>query len=514
MDEKTLDKILLDGNSLSLEQVAMVASGLARAELSPEAVGAVRLARDQVESILSEGKTAYGINTGFGNLAEVIVAKADLQRLQVNLVRSHACGVGAPLARHEARALVLLRANVLAKGHSGIREATLRLLLELLERDVVPVIPEKGSVGASGDLAPLAHLALTLIGEGECWLEGERLPSSEALRRAGLKPIELGAKEGLALVNGTQAMTAVGALALLRAEDLARTADIAGALSLDSLLGSVRPFDEKIQAVRPHPGQASAAANLRGLLRGSEIVESHEDCSKVQDPYSLRCMPQVHGAARDGMRFGRQVLEREINSATDNPLLFPKQDEVISGGNFHGQYPAMAMDFLSLAIATLGAISERRIEQLVNPTLSGLPPFLAPNPGLDSGFMIAQVTAAALVNENKILCHPASSDSIPSSAGREDHVSMGMNGALKARTVVENVRTIIAIELLVAAQALEHRRPLRPGDGLAPVYAAIRQRVPALVEDRTFHKDIEAVCDLIDERALQNAAENVVGRLS
>ncbi len=507
------ERVLLDGANLSLEQVAAVAAGLASADLAAEASAAVRKAREQVDSILAEGRTVYGINTGFGNLAEVMVPPEDLERLQINLVRSHACGVGNPLPRHEARALLLLRANVLAKGHSGIRETTLRLLLRMLDRDVIPVIPEKGSVGASGDLAPLAHLALTMVGEGECWLEGERLPAAEALARAGLEPVQLGAKEGLALVNGTQAMTAVGALALLRAENLATIADIAGALSLDSLLGSPRPFDERVQRARPHPGQAASAATLRALLDGSRIVESHEDCPKVQDPYSLRCMPQVHGAARDGMLFAREVLTRELNSATDNPLLFPDEGDVISGGNFHGQYPAMALDLLALATSGLGSISERRIEQLVNPTLSGLPAFLAPNPGLDSGFMIAQVTAAALVNENKILCHPASADSIPSSAGREDHVSMGMNSALKVRTVVENVRTILAIELLVAAQALEHRLPVQPGRGLSPVHAQIRRRVPPLVEDRTFHKDIEAVCALVDEGALLDAAKGAVGPL-
>ncbi len=506
-------KVLLDGNNLSLEQVALVASGLASVGLSVEAEAAVASARAQVEAVLEDGRTAYGINTGFGNLAEVRIPPDDLARLQLNLVRSHACGVGDPLPPHEARALVLLRANVLAKGCSGVRHETLRLLLGLLEKDVVPVIPEKGSVGASGDLAPLAHLALTLIGEGECRMDGERLPAAEGLRRAGLRPIELGAKEGLALVNGTQAMTAVGSLALLRAESLTRVADIAGALSLDALLGSVKPFDERVQAVRPHLGQSISAKNLRSLLRDSEIVASHEGCAKVQDPYSLRCMPQVHGAARDGMAFCRNVLQVEINSATDNPLLFPEQDEVISGGNFHGQYPAMALDYLALAVSNLASISERRIEQLVNPSLSGLPPFLAPNPGLDSGFMMAQVTAAALVNENKILCHPASADSIPSSAGREDHVSMGMNSALKARTVVNNVRTVLAIELLCAAQALEHRLPTRPGRGLRPLHAIIRERVPPLTADRTLHKDIEALCTLVDEGTLLSASESAIGRL-
>ena len=505
-----MDLVLLDGDTLTLDEVVLIARGGARAQLSPAARDRVRRARAVVEAHLEDGRAHYGINTGFGTLAEVRIAREDLGRLQRNLVLSHAAGVGAPLPAAEARALMLLRANVLAKGVSGIREETLDLLLALLDRGVLPVVPERGSVGASGDLAPLAHLALLLIGEGEALVARgdavpERMPAVEALRRAGLAPVALQPKEGLALVNGTQAMAAVGTLALMRAERLATVADLAGAMTLEGLLGSHRPFLPEIQAARGQPGQIAAAARLRELLAGSELNASHQgpDCHKVQDPYSLRCMPQVHGAARDGLAFCRGVLAREVNGATDNPLVFPDTGEIVSGGNFHGQPVALALDVLAIAASHLAAISERRVEQLVNPSLSGLPPFLAPRLGLDSGFMIAQVTSAALVSENKVLCHPASVDSIPSSAGREDHVSMGMTAALKARQVVENVRTCLAVELLVAAQALDLRAPLRPARKVAEAHARIRAVVPHLSEDRPLHRDIEAVCRLVDEGRLE-----------
>ena len=427
-----MERVLLDGDTLNIEEVLAVSHGRARAELSPGARERVRRARALVEARLEDGEAHYGINTGFGTLAEVRIDRADLEKLQRNLVLSHAAGVGTPLSVPESRALMLLRANVLAKGVSGIRESTLDLLVGMLDRGVVAVIPERGSVGASGDLAPLAHLALVLIGEGEAWLDGGRVPGGEALRRAGLAPAVLAPKEGLALVNGTQAMTAVGVHALVRAERLALLADLAGAMTLEGLLGSHRPFLPEIQAARGQVGQAASAARLRDLLAGSALNASHQgpECHKVQDPYSLRCMPQVHGAARDGIGFCRAVLAREVNAATDNPLVFPDTGEIVSGGNFHGQPVALALDVLAIASSHLATISERRVEQLVNPSLSGLPPFLAPKKGLDSGFMIAQVTSAALASENKILCHPASVDSIPSSAGREDHVSMGMSASL------------------------------------------------------------------------------------
>ncbi len=497
--------VLLDGDTLELEEVQAIARGEARVELAPSARVRVRAARALVEQRLADDEPHYGINTGFGTLAEVRIDPAELTRLQRNLVLSHAAGVGAPLPLREARALVLLRANVLAKGMSGIREETLDLLVEMLNRGCIPVVPERGSVGASGDLAPLAHLALVLIGEGEATLEGQALPGRAALARAGLAPVVLAPKEGLALVNGTQAMTAVGALALLRAERLARVADVAGAMTVEALLGSHRPFRRAMHEARGQPGQLAAAAHLRDLLADSPLNASHQgpSCHKVQDPYSLRCMPQVHGAARDGIAFARGALSREVNAATDNPLIFADEGEIVSGGNFHGQPVALALDVLAIAASHLATISERRVEQLVNPSLSGLPPFLAPRHGLNSGFMIAQVTSAALVSENKVLCHPASVDSIPSSAGREDHVSMGMTAALKARQVVENVRTCLAIELLVAAQALDLRAPLRPARKVAEAHGRIRAVVPHLDEDRELHRDIQAVCRLVDEGELE-----------
>jgi len=499
-------RLLLDGDTLTLEEIREVAAGRARIELAPAALERVERARALVDRTAAGDVPTYGINTGFGTLSEVRIDRKDLRTLQRNLLVSHAAGVGQPLPLAEARALLLLRANVLAKGHSGVRPRTLQLALEMLNRDVVPVVPERGSVGASGDLAPLAHLALVLIGEGEAFWKGERLPGAEALRRAGLEPVVLEAKEGLTLVNGTQAMTAVGTLTLLRAEALAEVADLAGAMTVEGLLGSHRPFQELIQAVRPHPGQQAVAAHLRALLADSEIVESHRDCSKVQDPYSLRCMPQVHGAARDGLSYVRAVLAVEANSATDNPLVFPAEEQIVSGGNFHGQPVSLALDVLAIACTQLSAISERRVEQLVNPALSGLPPFLAKNSGLNSGFMIAQVTSAALVAESRVLSHPASVDSIPSSAGREDHVSMGMTAALKARQVAEFTRSCLAVELLVAAQALDFRQPLRPGRGVAAAHRLLRQSVPTLEVDREIHRDIEAVSRLIDSGALLDAA--------
>src|SRR5262252_1923994 len=499
-------RLLLDGETLSLEEIREVARGGVRVELAPEALARVERSRALVDRIAAGETPAYGINTGFGTLAEVRIDRKDLRTLQRNLLLSHAAGVGAPLPVPEARALLLLRCNVLAKGYSGIRPRTLQLALDMLNRGVIPVVPERGSVGASGDLAPLAHLALVLIGEGEAYVDNDRLPGHAALARAGLEPVVLEAKEGLALVNGTQAMCAVGALALLRGEALAQVADLAGAMTLEGLLGSHRPFLPPIHAARPHPGQAAVAEHLRRLLRDSEIVESHADCSKVQDPYSLRCMPQVHGAARDGLQHARSVLSIEVNSATDNPLVFPEQDLVVSGGNFHGQPVSLALDVLAIACTQRSAISGGRVEQLVNPALSGLAPFLANNSGLNSGFMIAQVTSAALVAESRVLSHPASVDSIPSSAGREDHVSMGMTAALKARQVVDFTRTCLAVEVLVAAQALEMRKPLRPGRGVAAAHACVRQVVPPMEEDREIHRDIEAVSALIDSGALLAAA--------
>ncbi|HEX5751668.1 MAG TPA: histidine ammonia-lyase [Archangium sp.] len=495
-------RLLIDGDTLRLEEILLVARNEAIVQLTPESEACVKASRDLVDRVAAGDTPAYGINTGFGTLAEVRIDKKDLRELQRNLILSHAAGVGTPMPLPEARALLLLRCNVLAKGFSGIRLETLQLALDMLNKDVVPVVPERGSVGASGDLAPLAHLALVFIGEGEAFYQGQRMPARQALERAGLKPVVLEAKEGLALVNGTQAMCAVGTLLQLRAESLATVADIAGSMTLEGLLGSHKPFIPEIQEVRPHEGQKACAAHLLTLLAGSDLVETHVHCSKVQDPYSLRCMPQVHGAAREGLAFARRILEVEVNSATDNPLVFVEGNRIVSGGNFHGQPISLAMDVAAMALTQLSSISERRVEQLVNPALSNLPPFLAKNSGLNSGFMIAQVTSAALVAESRVLCHPASVDSIPSSAGREDHVSMGMTAALKGRQVADFTRTCLAIEILVASQALDFRLPVKAGRGPRAAHELVRSRVPTMEKDRELHRDIEAVCELIDSGEL------------
>ena len=500
----------LGDTRLTLDDVWQVAIERRSVSLADSAMQRVVRVRAEIDGWLGpDAPDVYGVNTGFGALAEVRVPTEDLARLQLNLVRSHATGVGQPFSRPITRAMMLLRANVLVLGTSGVRPEVPTLLVEMLNRDVVPVVPEKGSVGASGDLAPLAHLALVLVGEGEAFFGGERLTGAEALRRAGLKPIALAAKEGLALINGTQAMTADAALSLVRARRLCDTADIAGAQSLDALKGTARAFDARIHAMRPHPGQALSAAHLRRLTAGSQIADSHLDCGKVQDPYSLRCMPQVHGASRDVIAYCAEVVERECNAATDNPLAFETETglELLSGGNFHGQPVAFAADFLAIALAELANISERRIEQLVNPALSsGLPPFLAPNSGLNSGFMIAQVTAAALVSENKGLCHPASVDSIPSSANREDHVSMGTIAARKARAVLEHVETVLAIEVLCGAQGIDLRRPLRSSPAIEAVHARLRTEVAPMMDDRVLHPDIEVALSLVREGALVDVA--------
>jgi len=502
----------LGDDLLSLEALAQVARGSRRVEIGKSAAAAMSRSRAVVDAVVAGGDTApavYGVNTGFGALAEVRISAAQVARLQQNLVRSHASGVGSPLPRDAVRGMMLLRAAVLATGRSGARAVCCERLCDLLNAGVHPQIPARGSVGASGDLAPLAHLALGMIGEGLAEYRGEWLPAAEALRRAEIAPLVLEAKEGLTLLNGTQHMTAVGGLAVLDADETCRVADIAGALSLEALKGTVRAFDERVVAARPHPGQIEVARFLRALLVGSEIAESHKDCGKVQDPYSLRCMPQVHGASRDVLAFARTVLEREASSSTDNPLVFPDTDEMISGGNFHGQPVALALDAAAMAVAELANISERRVEQLVNPHLSsGLPPFLAPDSGLNSGFMIAQVAAASLVSENKVLAHPASVDSIPSSAGREDHVSMGATAALKLAMIHDHVRTVLAIELLAAAQGIDLRRPLTTTRPLEAVHAVIRARVPAMMVDRPLSPDIMAVRALIDDGSLLQAARD------
>ncbi|MCX5741010.1 MAG: histidine ammonia-lyase [Proteobacteria bacterium] len=514
-----MEPFSLGDETLTLDVLAQVARDQRRVTIGATARAGMDRARAVVDRVVAGGDAApavYGVNTGFGALAEVRIDADQVAQLQQNLVRSHAAGVGLPLAREAVRAMMLLRAQVLATGRSGARTLCCERLCELLAHGIHPVIPARGSVGASGDLAPLAHLALGMIGEGDVEYGGVTMPSAEAHRLAGITPLALEAKEGLTLLNGTQHMTAVGGLAIHDSDETCKIADLAGAMSLEALKGTVRAFDPRVIAARPHPGQIAVGATLRALLEGSPIAESHKGCGKVQDPYSLRCMPQVHGATRDTLAYARTVVEREANSSTDNPLVFIADaadqhdvdgDEMISGGNFHGQPVAFALDFAAIAVAELANISERRVEQLVNPQLSsGLPPFLAPDSGLNSGFMIAQVAAASLVSENKILAHPASVDSIPSSAGREDHVSMGATAALKFATIHDHVRTVLAIELLCAAQGIDLRRPLRTTPRLEAAHAVIRARVPAMMVDRPISPDIMAVRALIDDGSLLRAA--------
>ncbi|MGM0576256.1 MAG: histidine ammonia-lyase [Myxococcota bacterium] len=490
------------GDALTLEDVAAVAIHGSPAVLGERGRSALEGARRAVEDLLVEGAGAtYGINTGFGALAEVRIPPHDLAELQHRLLRSHAVGVGEALGRESTRAMMLLRAHVLALGYSGVRPRVVELLLAMLNAGVHPVIPSKGSVGASGDLAPLAHLALVLIGEGEAEVEGEVLPGDEALRRAGLEPLWLGAKEGLALINGTQGMLAVGSLALVRATRLVRSADVTGAMTLEAMKGSVRPFDEEVVAARPHPGALASAAHLRSLLTDSAIVASHEGCGEVQDAYSLRCMPQVHGSARDVLGFARQVLSVELNAATDNPLVL-RDGRIQSGGNFHGQPVAAALDAATAAVADLASISERRIAQVVDPALNrGLPPFLAEESGLNSGFMMAQVTAASLVSEARALSVPKSADSIPTSADREDHVSMGMTAARHFAVVVEHLEHVLAIEAVVAGEGIR-QRGLRPGRGVAAAAAKLGEVVQPVHEDRPFHRDFAAARGLLRSGAL------------
>lgn len=507
--------LTVDGRSLTLEDVGRVAGGHPVVPRLPEATRKrVSAARGRVEAVVEGDAPVYGVNTGFGKLSDVRVSRERLADLQLNLVRSHACGVGDPLEADEVRAMMLLRANVLAGGHSGVRPEVVEHLLELLARDVLPIVPREGSVGASGDLAPAAHVALVLVGEGEATVKGERLPGGAALARVGLEPLELGAKEGLALLNGTQAMTAVGTLALLRAEALAEVADLAGATSLEGLRGTPDPFSDEIQALRPHPGQVRSAACLRGLLTDSEIRESHRHGDpRVQDAYSLRCMPQVHGAARDALAYVRGVLEVEVNAATDNPLVLAGPElSIRSNGNFHGQPVATALDQLTVAVTTLATISERRTDRLLNPDLSGLPAFLTPEPGLRSGMMMLQVTAAAQVARCRQLAVPASVGTIPTGAGKEDHVSMGMHAADQARTSVVCLERILAIELLAGTQAVHLLRPLRAGAGVEEGLAVLRERVPPLDEDRPLAPDIEAVLSLLREDRLPELVRRRAGR--
>jgi len=496
----------INGNDLTLDAVREVAVEHRPVLLDPDAREAVNRARAVVDALVANNKVSYAITTGVGKLSDARIAGDQIRELQTNLVRSHSVGVGEPLSIAETRAMMLLRANSLSKGYSGVRGVVIDALCEMLNRGVTPMVPSQGSVGASGDLAPLAHLALSLIGEGECVDEkSQHIASAEALRRAQIKPLVLEAKEAVSLINGTQGMLAVGVLALLAAETLVNSADVIGALTLDALRGTDVAFDERIHKVRPHNGQLTTAANLRKMLDGSQLRESHRDCDRVQDAYSLRCMPQVHGAVRDTLTHCREVMEIEVNSAVDNPLVFvknPKQahgeGDVLSGGNFHGEPLAFVLDFLGIALTALAGISERRIERLVNPALNeGLPPFLAPGAGLNSGFMMPQVTAAALASENKVLAHPASVDSITTSGNKEDYVSMGMTASLKLKRIVENTRNVMAIEAMAAAQALDFLAPLKTSKRGQAAHAAIRAVCPTMDRDRVMYQDFARIAEVI-----------------
>jgi histidine ammonia-lyase len=507
--------LVLDGTTLVLAAAVKVAvEGGAGVSIAPEARARVRTARAFVDRLIGEERVVYGVNTGFGKLAHTPIAREDLRRLQHNLLVSHAVGTGRDASPEVVRMMLLLRLNALLRGHSGVREETVDLLLEMLRNDVLPAVPEQGSVGASGDLAPLAHLALVLTGDGEANFDGERLPGGEALFRAGLKPVRLEAKEGLALINGTPFTCAVGALALAEAWDLCAVADVACALSLEGIKGSVTPFDARIAALRPHRGHAEAAENVRRLMADSEIVASHRDCGRVQDQYSVRCAPQVHGAARDALRHVHQTVALELNAVTDNPLLFPVDGDVLSGGNFHAEPLGLPFDYAKCAVAELASISERRLETLVNPDLSGLPAFLAGGaPGVNSGLMIAQVTAAALVSENKVLAHPASVDSIPTSANKEDHVSMAPIAARHFRDVVANAAYVLAIELVAGRFAVHYHRPLKAGRGAEAAFKLLAERIKPPGDDRRFKRDLDAARELIATGELLSAVEAAVGPL-
>jgi histidine ammonia-lyase len=495
--------ILLSGRTLSRKDFYSVVFERRRVALHPRARLAMKKTRALIEKMIQRKQVVYGVTTGVGSLSTERIDPAQARQLQLNIVRSHACGVGEPLNAPETRALLLLRANGLAEGLSGVRPVVVDLLCAFLNHGIHPVVPERGSVGASGDLAPLAHLARALVGEGEVFYQplsygaARRIPADVALRRAKLRPLELQAKEGLSLVNGTQAMLGLGLIALKQAETLVDTADVAGALSLDALRGSPAAFDQRLQLARPHAGQMTTARNLSRLNRGSAIRKSHLDCPRVQDAYSLRCMPQVHGAVRDALDYARRVFEVEMNSATDNPLIFAREGDVVSGGNFHGAPLAAALDLMAIVVAQLGSISERRIDRMVNPLTSDLPPFLAHAPGLESGFMLAQVTAAALASENKILAHPASVDSIPTSGNKEDFVSMGMAAALKLRPIITNVRAILSIELLAASEAIGRLAPLKTGHLAEQARKLVRAAAPPLHADRALHSDIARVAEQI-----------------
>jgi len=505
-----LHKIVIDGENLTIEDVVKVARYGYRVEIAEEAKRRVKAAREVVDRFVDEGKVVYGITTGFGKFSDVVISKEETKKLQRNLIVSHACGVGDELPQEVVRAIMLLRANALSKGYSGVRLETLETLVEMLNKGVHPVIYEKGSLGASGDLAPLSHMVLVMIGEGEAYYNGERLSGKEALQRAGIKEIELVEKEGLALINGTQVMTAIGTLAVYDAIMLSKAADIVASLTVEALRGITDAYYYKVHNVRPQVGQQKCAQNLNRILEESRLTTRQGEL-RVQDAYTLRCIPQVHGASKDAIEYVKKVVEIEINSATDNPLIFADENRVISGGNFHGQPMALAMDFLGIAVSELADISERRIERLVNYQLNDLPAFLTKKGGLNSGFMIAQYTAASLVSENKVLAHPASVDSIPSSANQEDHVSMGTTAARKARSIIYNVNKVLGIEYLSACQAIDLRGMKELGRGTRVGYELLRKHIPTLDEDRIMYIDINKAAALLDELVIK--VEEKIGEL-
>ena len=505
-----MDPLLINGESLTIENVHEVAFDRRRVELHPAATKKMSQSRAVIDAIVTENRAVYGVSTGFGKLSDVHIGPEEITQLQHNLVRSHASGMGDPFSEEEVRALMLLRANVLAKGLSGARPAVAERLCDLLNHHFYPVVPCRGSVGASGDLAPLAHLALVLIGEGEVFSASTRITGREALEGIGVQPLDLQAKEGLALLNGTQATLAAGVICWRRAKQLLDMADLAGAMSLEALKGSPVAYDPRIHRARPHRGQLEVARRLSSFLRESEIRESHINCERIQDAYSLRCMPQVHGPVRECLDYVKNVAAVEMNSATDNPLVFVdggQSGEVLSGGNFHGQSLGLAFDFMTMSLATLANISERRIERLLNPEYGDLPPFLADHPGLNSGFMIAQVAAAALASENKVLSHPASVDSIPTSGNKEDHVPMAMGAALKLKQVVANLERILAIEFLCAAQGVDYLRPLKAGVTVEAAYQYIRGRITHVSADRVLSKDIEQMMAIMNESEFISLAQ-------
>ncbi len=510
-------ELVLNGQNLSIDHVYQVAyskKGALKISIDSKAMEKMKASRAFVFDIVKKGKPVYGINTGFGALSSMHIQEKDLAQLQVNLIRSHCTGVGKPFSKEITRAIMLLRANCLISGFSGVEPTTVQLLLDFINEHITPVVPEKGSVGASGDLAPLSHIALALIGEGEVEVDGKVIPSKEAIAKIGKTPAVLGPKDGLALINGTACMAALGALAVFEARAIMKLADIASTLTMDAVKGTDKAYNPKITMLKPHKGQIASVENLNKLVKGSALKDSHPDCHKVQDPYSLRCVPQVHGACRQTLQHAEEVITTELNAVTDNPLIFVESGEVISGGNFHGEALALAMDYLAMGVAEICNISERRIEKMMNPVFSELPAFLTKNSGLNSGLMIAHVTAAALVSENKYLCHPASVDSVPTSTDKEDHVSMGVTAGRKLHEVVANAKSVLGIELLCNTQALDLQRPLTTSPALEAVYATIRHHVEPIGEDRIFYKDINNIISLINSGDIVAAVESKIGVLN